>query len=79
MRAKVNQSPIIVDDLRIGMAMEIEYEEGEPEFGRCVALDCPEIATEETLSGLHFCEKHFLGFYSEEPFGIDRMREFADA
>lgn len=79
MRAKVKQSPIVIDDTEIGTVMEVEYEAGEPEFGHCVALDCSEIATEETLTGLHFCERHFLGFYSDEPFGIDRAREFPDA
>lgn len=76
MRTVVKHSPLIIDGKTIGQATEIYTEQGEPIFGLCVANECPRPAINETLIGLHFCDDHFLKWYSTDDFPIDRSREF---
>ena len=75
-RAKVTRTPVLLNGRQVGASVTVEREDGKPRFGRCWAADCPDMASEEGLTGLHLCTDHFDRFYSTESFPLDPEREF---
>ncbi len=75
--AVVVRKPIVMEGHVVGETLEVEYADGPPRFGLCNAVACPEQATDETLSGLHLCRRHYgLFYFADEMFPLDPAREF---